>query len=192
MKIGLFFGSFNPIHIGHLAIANYMVEFSDMEQIWFIVSPLNPFKKNANLLPEYQRLELVNRAIEDDKRFKASNIEFNLPKPSYTIDTITYLKELHPDHNFTLIMGADQLASFHKWKNPDLLRHQIDFKVYPRPGIEHHELMDSPEFELITAPLMEISASFIRKSIKQKQDIRHFLHSAVWKYIDEMGFYKTP
>lgn len=189
MKIGLFFGSFNPIHIGHLAIANFMVEYGDLEQIWFIVSPLNPFKKKANLLPEYQRLELVNRAIADDTRFKGSNIEFKLPQPSYTIDTITYLKEQHPDHDFTLIMGADQLGSFHKWKNPESLKETINFKVYPRPGFDHHELLDSPDFELIDAPIMEVSASFIRKSIKEGKDVRHFLHQEVWQYIAEMNFF---
>lgn len=189
MKAGLFFGSFNPIHIGHLAIANYLLEYSDIEQIWFVISPLNPFKNKANLLHEYQRLELVSRAISDDQRFKASNIEFKLPKPSYTIDTIAYLKEQHPDHSFTLIIGADQLPSFHKWKNHLQLREQVKFIVYPRPGFKNHELLESPEFKMIEAPLMEISASFIRKSLAEGKDVRHFLHSAVWEYIDEMGFY---
>lgn len=190
MHIGLFFGSFNPIHIGHLAIANYMVEFGPIDQLWFVVSPLNPFKNKTSLLPEYQRLELVNRAIENDIRFKASNIEFKLPQPSYTIDTLIYLKELHPEYQFSMIMGSDQLASFHKWKNPDQLKKQIHFYVYPRPGIQHHELLESPEFELIQAPMMEISSSFIRNAIKGKKDVRHFLHQNVWNYTEEMGFYK--
>ncbi len=189
MRVGLFFGSFNPIHIGHLAIANYMIEFSSLKQIWFVVSPQNPFKNKANLLSEYHRLELVNRAIGDDHRFRASSIEFKLPQPSYTIDTIAYLKEKHPDHDFRIIMGVDQLASFHKWKNPDELRTQIGFTVYPRPGFTHHELLDSKEFELIDAPLMEISSSFIRNAIKEGKDVKHFVHPAAWKYIDEMGFY---
>jgi len=190
MQIGLFFGSFNPIHIGHLAIANYIVEHSQLDQVWFVVSPQNPFKNKAQLLSEYNRLELVNRTIGDDQRFRASSIEFKLPKPSFTIDTITYLKEKHPDHDFKMIMGADQLPSFHKWKNSNELRKQIRFLVYPRPGIMDHELLESSEFELIEAPLMEISSSFIRKSIKEGKDVRHFLHSEVWKYINETGFYK--
>jgi len=190
MEIGLFFGSFNPIHIGHSAIANYIVESSQLNQIWFVVSPQNPFKNKANLLSEYQRLELVNRAIGEDLRFRASSIEFKLPKPSFTIDTITYLKEKHPDHNFKMIMGSDQLPSFSKWKNPEELRKQIGFLVYPRPGLSDHELLESQEFELIEAPLMEISASFIRKSIQQGKDVQHFLNPEVWKYIQEMGFYK--
>lgn len=191
MQIGLFFGSFNPIHIGHLAIANYMVEFSKIEQVWFVVSPQNPFKNKAHLLGEYHRLELVNRAIENDSRFKASSIEFKLPKPSYTIDTITYIKERNPNHDLRLIMGADQLPSFHKWKNPEQLVKEIGFSVYPRPGIEKHELLESPEFEMVNAPLMEISSSFIRNSIKQGKDVKYFLHPHVWNYLTEMNFYKT-
>ncbi len=183
MKIGLFFGSFNPVHIGHLAIANYIISYSDLDQIWFVVSPLNPFKNKTSLLPEYQRLELVNRAIGDDLRFKASSIEFGLPQPSYTIDTITYLKEKHPDYFFTMVMGADQLQSFHKWKNPEELRAQISFIVYPRPGIQPHQLLSFPEFKLLQAPLMEVSSSFIRKSISRGKDIRHFLHPSVWEFL---------
>lgn len=190
MQVGLFFGSFNPIHIGHTVIANYIIEYSHLDQLWFVVSPQNPFKNKVQLLSEYHRLELVNRAIEDDLRFRASSIEFKLPKPSFTIDTITYLKEKHPNHNFKMIMGADQLPSFHKWKNSDELRKQIRFLVYPRPGISNHELLESQEFELIEAPLMEISSSFIRKSIREGKDLRHFLNPQVWKYIQEMGFYK--
>lgn len=190
MRVGLFFGSFNPIHIGHLAIANYIVEFSQLNQLWFVVSPQSPFKNKARLLSEYHRIELVNRSIEDDLRFRSSSIEFKLPKPSFTIDTITYLKEKHPDHDFKMIMGADQIPSFHKWKNVEELKKQIGFLVYPRPGISNHELPDSQEFELIEAPLMEISSSFIRKSIQDGKDVKHFLHPEAWKYIQEMGFYK--
>ena len=190
MQVGLFFGSFNPIHIGHLAIANYAIEHTELEQVWFVVSPQNPFKNKSSLLPEYQRLELINRAIGDDQRFKASNIEFNLPQPSYTVDTVTYLKEQHPDNHFTLIMGADQLPLFHKWKNHEILREEISFIVYPRPNFVQHDLLNSPEFQHIDAPLMEISASFIRNSIAAGKDVRHFLHSAVWEYCDEMRFYQ--
>ena len=190
MQIGLFFGSFNPIHTGHLAIANYIIEFTSLDHVWFVVSPQSPFKNKANLLPEYQRLELVNRAIGDDLRFRASSIEFNLPKPSYTIDTICYLEEQYPSYKFSLIMGADQLPSFSKWKNSDALRRQVKFLVYPRPGSKNNDLLSSPEFEMINAPMMEISSSFIRQCIHERKDIRHFLHPAVWKYIQEMNFYK--
>ena len=189
MQVGLFFGSFNPIHIGHLAIANYILESSELDQVWFIVSPQNPFKNKANLLPEYHRLELVNRAIDNDLRFRASSIEFSLPKPSYTVDTIAYLKEKYPSHEMKIIMGSDQLLSFHKWKNPDQLRKLVRFIVYPRPDSDYHKLLDSPEFELIKAPLMEISSSFIRESIRNNKDVRYFLHPEVWKYIREMNFY---
>jgi len=190
MQVGLFFGSFNPIHIGHLAIANYMVSFTDLDEVWFVISPLNPFKKKAKLLAEYHRFELVSRAIEQDDRLNASNIEFNLPKPSFTIDTIAYLKEKHPNVDFTLIMGADQLPSLHKWKNPDQLIKEVNFMVYPRPGFDHHPLSDQAEFTCVDAPLLEISASFIRKAIANGKDVRHFLHAKVWEYVEEMNFYK--
>lgn len=190
MKIGLFFGSFNPLHIGHLAIANYAVEYGGISQVWFVVSPLNPFKNKSDLLPEYQRAELVNRAIDHDLRFRVNTIEFKLPQPSYTIDTIIYLKEQYPNHQFTILMGADQLSSFHKWKNPDQLKALCHFLIYPRPGFQSHPLLDEKGFNLLDAPQMEISASFIRQSIKEGKDVRYFLHPEVWKYMVEMNFYK--
>ena len=189
MKTGLFFGSFNPIHIGHLAIANYVVEFTDIQEVWFVVSPLNPFKKKEALLSEYHRLELVNRAIGDDARFKASNFEFSLPQPNYTIDTVIRLQEKHPERAFTILMGADQLPSFHKWKNPEELKAIVNFLVYPRPGAGEHPLLQDSRFIAIDAPVMEISSSFIRKSVKEGLDVRHFLHHDVWKYMTEMNFY---
>ena len=191
LKIGLYFGSYNPIHIGHLAIANYMVEFTDIDQLWFVVSPQNPFKKKENLLADYHRLELVNRAIENDDRFRASNIEFSLPKPSYTIDTLTYLQERHPDYSFSILMGSDNLESFYKWKNSEIIIENYGIIVYPRPGFD---LTKVPEHKNISvamdAPLMEISSSFIRNAIKEGKDIRHFMPEKAWIYLDEMNFYK--
>ncbi len=190
MKIGLYFGSFNPIHNGHMAIANYMLEFTDLDELWFIISPQNPFKLRQNLLPDYQRFELVNLAINDAKGMRSSNIEFNLPKPSFTIDTLAHLYDKHPDKKFVLIMGSDNLVYFHKWKNyNEILRNQQIY-IYPRPDVQQHELMKHPSVSTVNAPLMEISSSFIRKAIKQKKDIRFFLPGKVWAYIREMHFYE--
>lgn len=189
MKIGLYFGSFNPIHIGHLAIANYMVEYSDMEKLWFVVSPQNPLKEKKSLLAEHHRLRLVETAIEDDLRFKASNIEFNMPQPSYTIDTLTYLKEKYPEHEFVLIMGEDNLKSLHKWKNHQeiLKNHQI--YVYPRDYQTIHKCIYDNVI-VVEAPLMEVSSSFIRKAIKNKVDVSYFMHDKVANYVKEMHFYE--
>ncbi len=191
MKVGLYFGSYNPIHIGHLAIANYMVEFTGIDQLWFVVSPQNPFKKKANLLDDYQRLEMVHRAVEGDDRLRASNIEFNMPKPSYTIDTLTYLKEQFPSYQFLILMGSDNLGNFHKWKNYEGIVENYGIIVYPRPGFDktkiqkHKNLIVAEE-----APLMEISSSFIRKAIRDGKDVRHFLPQKTWEYLEEMNFYR--
>jgi nicotinate-nucleotide adenylyltransferase len=191
LKIGLYFGSFNPVHIGHLAIANYIVEFTNIDRLWFVVSPQNPFKKKENLLADYHRLELVNRAIEFDNRFKASNIEFNLPKPSYTVDTLAYLKERYPENSFVILMGSDNLESFHKWKNSDVILENYGVIVYPRPGFDSFKI---PAHKNITVaenvPLMEISSSFIRDAIKAGKDVRHFIPHKAWEYLDEMNFYR--
>lgn len=198
-NIGLFFGSFNPIHNGHLMIANWMVEYTDLDQVWFVVSPLSPFKTTSSLLPDYQRLELVNRAIGDDLRFRASNIEFNLPKPSYTIDTLTHLKEQHPEYQFILIMGSDQLPDFHRWKDPERILEGHKLYVYPRKegpqtadGGRREKMLDHPSLEQVEAPMIEISASFIRSAIREGRDVRHFLPPAVWAYVVEMHFYEDP
>ncbi|MCF6358786.1 MAG: nicotinate-nucleotide adenylyltransferase, partial [Draconibacterium sp.] len=132
LKVGLYFGSYNPVHIGHLAIANYMVEYTDIDQLWFVISPQNPHKKKTNLLDDYQRLEMVYRAVEGDDRLRASNIEFNLPKPSYTINTLAYLSEQHPDYQFRILMGSDNLEHFHKWKNYEAIVENYGVIVYPR------------------------------------------------------------
>jgi nicotinate-nucleotide adenylyltransferase len=190
MKVGLFFGSFNPVHAGHLVLANYMLEYTDLERIWFVVSPHNPLKNKSTLLDEKQRLQMVDLAIGDNIKLKASNIEFNLPQPSYTIVTLTYLKEKYPQHEFVLIMGADNLESFHKWKNyEEILKHH-QLYIYPRPESDGGKLKDHPQIKLINAPLMEISSTAIRQAIKEKKDMRYFMPEAVWQYINEMHFYE--
>lgn len=191
LKIGLYFGSYNPIHIGHLAIANYMVEYIDIDQLWFVVSPQNPFKKKANLLDDYHRLEMVNRAVENDDRLRASNIEFGLPKPSYTIDTLAYLKDQHPNYSFSILMGSDNLENFHKWKNYETIVENYGVIVYPRPGFDKSKVQFHKNIIVANgAPLMEISSSFIRSAIRDKKDVRHFLPQNAWEYLDEMNFYK--
>jgi len=188
-KIGLFFGSFNPIHIGHLAIANFMLEFTDLEKIWFVISPHNPLKNKASLLPDYHRFEMVYKAIEDDFDMKAIDIEFKMPQPSYTIDTLVRLKEKYPQHQFVIIMGGDSLESIPKWKNYQTLLDQYQIYVYKRPFAESPENLHSNVI-LFDAPQMDISASFIRNAISSGKNIRYFLPSKVWEYIQEMHFYK--
>lgn len=190
MHIGLFFGSFNPIHIGHMALANYMVEFTDMDQVWFVISPHNPLKQKASLLNQNQRLYMVNVAIEDDERFKSSTIEFDLPQPSYTINTLVHLKEKYPKHKFSLIIGQDNLENFHKWKNYEEILKKYKLYVYPRPDAKKTDLEIHPNVIMTEAPHIEISSTFIRDAIKKKKDIRHFLPEKAWKYIDEMNLYK--
>jgi nicotinate-nucleotide adenylyltransferase len=190
MTTALFFGSFNPIHIGHLAIANYVVEFTDVEQVWFVVSPQNPLKKKKTLLADYHRMALVRQAIDDDIRFKACDIEFKMPQPSYTIDTITYLKEQHPDRTFVLLMGADGLPTFNKWKNYSELTRICKRYVYPRPGYKTEELPYTENCVFVNAPMMEISSTLIRDGIKNGKDMRHFLNANTYKYLNEMHFYE--
>jgi nicotinate-nucleotide adenylyltransferase len=190
LKVGLYFGTYNPIHIGHLAIANYMVAFTEIDQLWFVVSPHNPHKKKTNLLDDYQRLEMVHRAVDGDERFRVSNIEFNLPKPSYTIDTLAYLKDKHPDYHFKILMGSDNLENFHKWKNYETIVENYGIIVYPRPGFDKTEYKPHPNITLANAPLMDISSTFIRKAIHDGKDVRHFLPPNTREYLEEMNFYK--
>lgn len=190
MKIGLFFGSFNPIHIGHLAIANYMAEYTNMDEIWFVVSPHNPLKNKSSLLSDHHRLELVNKAIERYPNFRSSNVEFGMPKPSYTIDTLTYLKEKNPSHDFTLIIGSDNLKSFTKWKNYDLILNNHELFVYPRPNFKSEDVKLEGNIRIVNAPLMEISSSFIREAIKEKKEIPFFMPEEAYKYLIDMNFYK--
>ena len=188
---GLYFGSFNPIHIGHLAIANYLVEFTEIDQLWFVVSPHNPHKKKANLLNDYDRLELAHRAVGDDARLKVTDIEFYLPKPSYTVDTLAYLKDRHPNCHFKILMGSDNLENFHKWKNYETIVENYGVIVYPRHGFDKSNMQPHKNITVAeNAPLMEISSSFIRNAVKEGKDIRHFLPQKTWEYMDEMGFYR--
>jgi nicotinate-nucleotide adenylyltransferase len=190
MITGLYFGSFNPIHIGHLAIANFMVEFSELEQLWFVVSPQNPLKEKKSLLQDYHRLEMVRLAVEDDDRFRASDIEFRLPTPSYTIDTLTYLEEKYPGRKFQLVMGADGLQSFHKWKHADLIVKKYHRLIYPRPGTDKEVVSRLFNATLVDAPMMEISSSFIRRAIKEGKDVRHLVPAKTYRYMREMHFYE--
>jgi nicotinate-nucleotide adenylyltransferase len=190
MKVGLFFGSFNPIHVGHMVLANYMLEFTDLDKVWFVISPHNPLKNKSSLLHERQRLQMVRLAIEDNNKLKASDIEFKLPQPSYTINTLTYLKEKYPKNEYALILGADNLQSFHKWKNYEEILKQYELYVYPRTDFKELPLNSHPKVKMVNAPRMEISSTFIRDAIKDKKDIRYFLPEEVWQYIKEMHFYE--
>ena len=189
-KIGLFFGSFNPIHIGHMILAEYMVENTDLKEVWFVVSPHNPLKEKKGLLADYHRLAMVNIAVEDDARMRSCNIEFNMPQPSYTIDTLTYLSEKYPDKHFVLIGGTDILPSFHKWKNyKELLKHYMIY-IYNRPNYDAGDYSKHPKICFFSAPLIEISASFIRKSILDDKECMYMLPTKVYQYIREMHFYE--
>jgi nicotinate-nucleotide adenylyltransferase len=190
MKIGLYFGSFNPIHSGHLVIAGYMAEFSDLKQVWMVVSPHNPLKPAGTLLQDYHRFHLVELGIGSNKKLKASKIEFELARPSYTVVTLAYLQDKYPKHEFSLIMGADNLENLHKWKNFELILEHHDLYVYPRPNHDGGNLKDHPRVKWIDAPQMELSSSFIRKSIKEGKDVRYMMPETVADYIDEMNFYK--
>lgn len=192
MKIGLFFGTFNPIHIGHLTIANHMAEYSDLEQIWFVITPQSPFKVKASMLDNNQRLEMVFRATKDYNKLRPSDIEFNLPQPNYTINTLVHLQEKFPEHSFSLIMGEDNLKSLHKWKNYELILEHHDIYVYPRisEGTIETQFDKHPKIHHIAAPIMELSSTFIRKSIKKGKNVRPMLPEHVWDYLDEMNFYR--
>tara|TARA_B100000809_G_scaffold217516_1_gene223743 strand:+ start:6218 stop:6796 length:579 start_codon:yes stop_codon:yes gene_type:complete len=192
MKIGLYFGTFNPIHIGHLTIANHLAEYSDLDKIWFVVTPHSPFKKKSSLLDNRQRFEMVYRATKDYKKLEPSDIEFDLPQPNYTINTLTYLQEKYPGHDFSLIMGADNLKSFHKWKNYELILKHHDIYVYPRisEGTIETQFDNHNKIHKVDAPIMELSSTFIRKSIKDQKNVCPMLPQHVWEYLDEMNFYR--
>ncbi|WP_431108396.1 nicotinate (nicotinamide) nucleotide adenylyltransferase [Winogradskyella poriferorum] len=192
MKVGLYFGTFNPIHIGHLTIANHLAEHSDLDQIWFVVTPQSPFKKKNSMLDNRQRYEMVYRATKDYDKLKPSDIEFGLKQPNYTIDTLIYLEEKFPDYEFALIMGEDNLKSFHKWKNYELILENYSVYVYPRisEGKTDTQFKDHPKIHHVDAPIMELSSTFIRNSIKEGKNVRPMLPHSVWEYIDEMNFYK--
>ncbi|POY39772.1 nicotinic acid mononucleotide adenylyltransferase [Flavobacterium alvei] len=192
MKIGLYFGTFNPIHIGHLIIANHFAEYSGLDQIWMVVTPHNPLKNKQTLLDDYQRLQLVFLATEDYPKIKPSDIEFKLAQPNYTVNTLAHLQDKHPQHEFSLIMGEDNLKSLHKWKNYEVILQNHDIFVYPRISSELETLpyKDNPKIHIIDAPIVEISSTFIRENIKNKKNVRPLLPEKVWEYIDHNNLYK--
>jgi nicotinate-nucleotide adenylyltransferase len=189
-KIGLFFGSFNPIHIGHMIIANYMVTETDLDQVWLVVSPQNPLKNKSSLARDYDRLHLVRLAIGDNPKLEASNIEFDLPKPSYTIDTLIHLKEKHPEYEFVLIMGGDNLASLRKWKNYELILRDYQIYVYKRPSYELGDLVSHQNIRLFDAPLMQISASYIRSCLKEGKSVQYLVPESVFDYLESSSIFK--
>lgn len=192
MKIGLYFGTFNPIHVGHLIIANHMAEHSDLDQIWMVVTPHNPLKKKNTLLDDYQRLHLVRLATEDYPKIKPTDIEFKLPQPNYTVNTLAHLMEKSPQHEFSLIMGEDNLKSLHKWKNYEYILEHHDIYIYPRVSeeTENQQFKNHPRIHMIDAPIVEISSTVIRDNIKNNKNIRPLLPHKVWEYVVHNNFYK--
>lgn len=185
MNIGLFFGSFNPLHTGHLIIANLAQSTTNLHEVWFVVSPQNPFKKSSNLLHEFDRLDLVRAAIEDDYHFRASDVEFHMSKPSYTIDTLTFLAEKHPQHEFSLIIGEDNLEGFSKWKNHERILEFYRLIVYPRPGSKKNSpLLNHPKVHFMEAPEMDISATLIRSLIRSGHSIKYLVPDRVIQLIE--------
>jgi nicotinate-nucleotide adenylyltransferase len=189
MKIGLYFGSFNPIHHGHLIIATFIAQKTDIDQVWFIISPQNPFKQNANLLNEYHRFHLVQIAIEGEKKLKASDIEFRLPKPSYTVNTLAYLEEKHKDHDFCIIMGSDSFQNLDKWKNSNVITRRYPIYVYRRAGFEITNTHEA-KLTVVDAPLLQISATGIRELIRQNKSVRYLVPEAVREEIERNHYYK--
>lgn len=190
MKTGLFFGSFNPVHVGHLIIAGHLVDNTDLDNVHFVVTPQNPLKNQRNLLDEYKRLELVQAAIADDERFEANDIEFKLPRPSYTSDTLAYLGEKYPKRQFALIMGADNLQTLHKWKNGDFLLQHYPLYVYPRPDVKVGEKALPKHVHLLwDVPMMQISASYIRRSLKKGHSVRYLIPEPARDIILKWGYY---
>lgn len=200
MKIGLYFGTFNPIHVGHLVIANYMADFTDLDQVWLVVTPQNPLKQKSSLLADYHRLSMVKEAIDDNSKLQASDIEFQLNKPNYTVHTLAHLQERFPKHDFALILGEDNLRTLHKWYNYEVILKNHKLYVYPR-AMTDQEQTDQEHFSDLKgnsnvfycsgAPVMNLSSTFIRNAIKTGKDVRYLLTEPVFKYVDEMNFYKN-
>lgn len=192
-QIGLFFGSFNPIHTGHLIIANYMANYTALDEVWLVVSPHNPLKKKDSLINMYDRLEMVNLAIEHAENIRSSTVEFSLPQPSFTIDTLIHLHERHPEKEFSLVMGSDNLQSLHKWKNYEIILRDYRILVYPRPGYPTPpELANHPSVTITDTPLMEFSSTFIRNAVKSGKNIRYFVPDKVLDFIESKGLYLNP
>lgn len=189
-KTGLFFGSFNPIHMGHMIVASYMREFTDLDEVWFVISPQNPLKDKRSLLADHHRLMLAKTSVENDSTLKVSDIEFKMPKPSYTIDTLTWLNEKYPQRELVVIAGTDIFPNFHKWKNHEVILDYYSMYIYNRPGYDSGKYQQHPSIKFIEAPMMEISSSFIRTAIRNGKDVRYMLMPDVWKYIREMHFYE--
>ena len=192
MKIGLYFGTFNPIHIGHLIIANHMAEHADLDQIWMVVTPHNPHKKKSSLLDDYHRLHMVHLATEDFPKIQPSDIEFKLPQPNYTVNTLAHLQEKFPKHEFSLIMGEDNLNSLHKWKNYEVILQNHAIYVYPRvySGEIDKQFVNHTKIHRIDAPIIELSSTFIRESIKKGKNVVPMLPNKVWEYVEHNNFYK--
>ena len=191
MEVGLYFGSFNPIHHGHLIIASHILYHSKLDQLWFVVSPQNPLKQSAGLLNEYHRLYLVQLSVEDEKNMRAIDIEFKLPKPSYTIDTLTYLSEKYPDHSFSVIMGSDSFQNISRWKNYEQILKNYQIYIYPRSGSSEIEKYPNARVTVVKAPILEISATQIRNNIKEGKPIRFLVPDKVREEIEKNGYYKT-
>jgi nicotinate-nucleotide adenylyltransferase len=188
MKIGLYFGSFNPIHIGHLIIASFVANNTDLEKVWLVVSPQNPLKPSRSLLNEYHRLHLAKLAVEDDRQLQVSDIEFHLPRPSYTIDTLTYLTEKYPQHSFSIIMGSDSFQNINRWKNPEVLLENFTFYIYQRPGFGVQSTGEN--IHLLNAPLLEISATTLREMVKSNRSIRYLVPDKVRLEIEQNSYFK--
>lgn len=188
--VGLYFGTFNPVHIGHMIIAQFMLEHSSMDELWFMVTPHNPHKKKSTLLDDRQRLHMVELAIDDHVSMKASDEEFHLPQPSYTITTLAHLREKFPEKTFSLIMGMDNLQNFHKWKNHERIIEQHDIYVYPRPGYDGGLFGDHPKVHIIPAPNMELSSTQIRNALKSGKNVSFMLPQRVWDYLESNTYYK--
>ncbi len=189
-KVALFFGSFNPIHIGHMIIASYVADNTDCDEVWFVVSPHNPLKKKKTLLEDHHRLEMVRRAIENDARLRASDVEFHLDQPSYTTVTLAHLKEKHPNIEFSLLMGGDNLASIHKWKNYEVILERYPIICYTRPESETAEIQKQGNITVLDAPQMNISSSHIRKQVSLGNTVKYHMPLEAWQYLDEMNFYR--
>lgn len=198
-RVGLYFGTYNPIHVGHLIIANYMAQYTDLDEVWLVVSPQNPLKRNHNLLEDYHRLAMVREALDDNPLLRVTDIEFKLPKPSYTSNTLVALEEKHPGHEFALIMGEDNLRTLHKWRNYEAILDNHFIYVYPRVLTEEEQekikrkqnrFIDHPKVRLVNAPIMKISSSLIRKAVADGKDVRYFLTEPVHTYLTEMNFYR--
>ncbi len=193
-RVGLYFGTFNPIHVGHMVIANHMAEFSDLDEVWFVVTPQSPFKTKKTLLDNHHRYQMVFEATKDYPKLKPSKIEFDLPQPNYTINTLVHLEErFGPAYQFCLIMGEDNLKGFHKWKNYEAILASYDLYVYPRISEKEivHQFKDHPKIHKVAAPIMEISSTFIRTQHTLGKNIRPMLPDGVWVYLDEMNFYRS-